>query len=311
MNNLPFLQDLRIFLLVAKRASFVAVAEEIGASPAFISKRIAILENVLNVSLLHRTTRRVSITEDGERIYEWAQHILNDVNQMLDELSELRQEPQGKIRITSSFGFGRKFVAPALSALIQTYPQLDLRFDVEDRLVDLATEGIDLDIRIGDDIDDNLIARKLASNRRILCASPAYLARNPMPKSINEFPSHACLVIKERDHPFGIWKLQNSTCTQSVKVTGPMSSNHGEIIHQWCLDGHGITLRSYWDVRENIKSGALVHILPEYYQSANIWAVYVTRLAMSARIRVTVEFLERYFKMHYLEQKDDFQTRCL
>ncbi|CDL86258.1 HTH-type transcriptional regulator DmlR (fragment) [Xenorhabdus cabanillasii JM26] len=185
---------------MAKRASFVAVAEEIGASPAFISKRIAILENVLNVSLLHRTTRRVSITEDGERIYEWAQHILNDVNQMLDELSELRQEPQGKIRITSSFGFGRKFVAPA------------------------------------------------------------YLARNPMPKSINELPSHACLVIKERDHPFGIWKLQNSTGTQSVKVTGPMSSNHVEIIHQWCLDGHGITLRSYWDVRENIKSGALIHI---------------------------------------------------
>ncbi|WP_340619983.1 LysR substrate-binding domain-containing protein [Xenorhabdus siamensis] len=310
MNNLPFLQDLRVFLLVAKRASFVAVAQEIGASPAFISKRIAILENVLNVSLLHRTTRRVSITEDGERIYEWAQHILNDVNQMLDELSELRQEPQGKIRITSSFGFGRKFVAPALSALIQTYPQLDLRFDVEDRLVDLATEGIDLDIRIGDDIDDNLIARKLASNRRILCASPAYLARNPIPKSINELPSHACLVIKERDHPFGIWKLQNSTGIQSVKVTGPMSSNHGEIIHQWCLEGHGITLRSYWDVRENIKSGALVHILPEYYQSANIWAVYVTRLAMSARIRVTVEFLEHYFKLHYLEQKDDFQTKC-
>ncbi|MDR0218325.1 MAG: LysR family transcriptional regulator [Enterobacteriaceae bacterium] len=300
MNNLPFLQDLRVFLLVAKRASFAAVAEEIGASPAFVSKRIAILENILNVSLLHRTTRRVSITEDGERIYEWAQRILNDVNQMLDELSDLRQEPQGKIRITSSFGFGRKFVAPALSALIRAYPQLDLRFDVEDRLFDLATEGIDLDIRIGDEIDDNLIARKLASNRRILCAAPAYLARNPAPKTINELPSHACLVIKERDHPFGVWKLQNSAGIQSIKVTGPMSSNHGEIIHQWCLDGHGIILRSYWDVRENIKSGALVHILPEYYQPANIWAVYVTRLAMSARIRVTVEFLERYFAEYYL-----------
>lgn len=302
MNNLPILQDLRVFLLVAKRASFVAAAEEIGASPAFISKRIAILENILNVTLLHRTTRRVSITEDGERIYEWAQRILNDVHQMLDELSELRQEPQGTIRIVSSFGFGRQFVAPALSALIQAYPQLELRFDVEDRIIDLVTEGIDLDIRVGDDIDNNLIARKLASNHRILCASPAYLARNPMPKSLNDLPSHSCLVIKERDHPFGIWQLQNSTGSQSVKVTGPMSSNHGEIIHQWCLDGHGITLRSYWDVRESIKSGALVHVLPEYYQSANIWAVYVTRLAMSARVRVTIEFLERYFQLHYSEQ---------
>ncbi|WP_237387749.1 LysR substrate-binding domain-containing protein [Xenorhabdus sp. Sc-CR9] len=302
MNNLPILQDLRVFLLVAKRASFAAAAEEMGVSPAFISKRIAILESVLNVTLLHRTTRRVSITEDGERIYEWAQRILNDVNQMLDELSELRQEPQGTIRIVSSFGFGRQFVAPALSALLRTYPQLEIRFDVEDRIIDLVTEGIDLDIRVGDDIDNNLIARKLASNRRILCAAPSYLARHPVPKSLNELPSHACLVIKERDHPFGIWQLQSSAGYQSVKVTGPMSSNHGEIIHQWCLDGNGITLRSYWDVRENIKSGALVHILPEYYQSANIWAVYVTRLAMSARIRVTIEFLEHYFQLHYSDQ---------
>ncbi|MER2474403.1 LysR substrate-binding domain-containing protein [Photorhabdus laumondii] len=300
MNNLPILQDLRIFLLVARKASFAAAAEDIGVSPALISKRISILESILNVILLHRTTRRVSITEDGERIYEWAQRILDDVNQMFDEISELRQEPQGIIKAVSSFGFGRQFVAPALSALIKNYPQLELRFDVEDRIVDLATEGIDLDIRVGDDIDKNLIARKIASNRRILCASPAYLARNPMPKSLNELPSHSCLVIKERDHPFGIWQLQSNSDSHSVKVTGSMSSNHGEIIHQWCLDGHGIILRSYWDVRENIESGALIHILPEYYQSANIWAVYVTRLAMSARIRVTVEFLERYFQLHYL-----------
>ncbi|MCC8466812.1 LysR substrate-binding domain-containing protein [Photorhabdus bodei] len=300
MNNLPILQDLRIFLLVARKASFAAAAEEIGVSPALISKRISILESILNVILLHRTTRRVSITEDGERIYEWAQRILDDVNQMFDEISELRQEPQGIIKVVSSFGLGRRFVAPALSALIKNYPQLELRFDVEDRIIDLATEGIDLDIRVGDDIDKNLIARKIASNRRILCASPAYLARNPMPKSLNELPSHSCLVIKERDHPFGIWQLKSNSDSHSVKVTGSMSSNHGEIIHQWCLDGHGIILRSYWDVRENIESGALIHILPEYYQSANIWAVYVTRLAMSARIRVTVEFLERYFQLHYL-----------
>lgn len=111
--------------------------------------------------LLHRTTRRVTITEEGERIYEWAQRILQDVDEMMDELSDVRQVPQGTLRIISSFGFGRRVVAPALSALALQYPQLELRFDVQDRLVDLVNEGVDLDIRVGDDIAPNLIARQL------------------------------------------------------------------------------------------------------------------------------------------------------
>lgn len=192
MNNMPILSDLRVFVLVARRAGFAAAAEELGVSPAFISKRIALLEKALDVSLLHRTTRRVAITEDGERIYEWAQRILNDVDQMMDELSEVRRAPQGMLRVVSSFGFGRRFVAPALSALAREYPQLELRLDVSDRLVDLVSEGFDLDIRIGDDIAPNLIARKLADNQRILCASPAYLQRHGVPKSVAELAGRAC-----------------------------------------------------------------------------------------------------------------------
>lgn len=186
MNNLPLLNDLRVFMLVARRAGFAAVAEELGVSPAFVSKRIALLEQTLNVVLLHRTTRRVTITEEGERIYEWAQRILQDVGQMMDELSDVRQVPQGMLRIISSFGFGRQVVAPALSALAKAYPQLELRFDVEDRLVDLVNEGVDLDIRIGDDIAPNLIARKLATNYRILCASPEFIAQHGAPKHLTD-----------------------------------------------------------------------------------------------------------------------------
>ena len=301
MNNMPILSDLRVFVLVARRAGFAAAAEELGVSPAFISKRIALLEKTLDVSLLHRTTRRVAITEDGERIYEWAQRILNDVDQMMDELSEVRQAPQGMLRVVSSFGFGRRFVAPALSALARQYPQLELRLDVSDRLVDLVSEGFDLDIRIGDDIAPNLIARKLADNQRILCASPTYLQRHGAPKNSAELAGRSCLVIKERDHPFGLWRLQGPSGEETVKVTGALASNHGEIVHQWFLDGQGVALRSAWDVKENIDSGRLVHILPEYYQPANIWAVYVSRLATSAKVRVTVEFLRDYFREHYGE----------
>ena len=299
MNNPPLLTDLRVFMLVARRAGFAAVAQELGVSPAYVSKRIALLEQNLNVVLLHRTTRRVTITEEGERIYEWAQRILHDVDQMMDELSDVRQVPQGMLRIISSFGFGRQVVAPALSALARQYPQLELRFDVEDRLVDLANEGVDLDIRIGDDIAPNLIARKLGTNYRILCASPSFLAQHGTPKQLADLATCSCLVIKERDHPFGIWQLQNKEGEHAIKVTGPLSSNHGEIVHQWCLDGQGIALRSWWDVCDNIASGHLVHILPEYYQPANIWAVYVSRLATSAKVRITVEFLRHYVAERY------------
>lgn len=213
MNNLPLLNDLRVFMLVARRAGFAAVAEELGVSPAFVSKRIALLEQMLNVVLLHRTTRRVTITEEGERIYEWAQRILQDVGQMMDELSDVRQVPQGMLRIISSFGFGRQVVAPALSALAKAYPQLELRFDVEDRLVDLVNEGVDLDIRIGDDIAPNLIARKLATNYRILCASPEFIAQHGAPKHLTDLSALPCLVIKERDHPLvsGNYAIKKAT----------------------------------------------------------------------------------------------------
>ncbi|AUJ39702.1 LysR family transcriptional regulator [Klebsiella pneumoniae] len=299
MNNLPLLNDLRVFMLVARRAGFAAAAEELGVSPAFVSKRVSLLEQTLNVMLLHRTTRRVTITEEGERIYEWAQRILQDVDEMMDELSDVRQVPQGTLRIISSFGFGRRVVAPALSALALQYPQLELRFDVQDRLVDLVNEGVDLDIRVGDDIAPNLIARQLAANHRVLCASPQFLARHASPKQLSDLAALPCLVIKERDHPFGVWQLHSKEGQHAIKVTGPLSSNHGEIVHQWCLDGQGIALRSWWDVRENIASGHLVQVLPDYWQPANVWAVYVSRLATSAKIRTTVEFLRHYFQLHY------------
>ena len=207
--------------------------------------------------------------------------------------------PQGTLRIISSFGFGRRVVAPALSALALQYPQLELRFDVRDRLVDLVNEGVDLDIRVGDDIAPNLIARQLAANHRVLCASPQFLARHAPPKQLSDLAALPCLVIKERDHPFGVWQLHSKEGQHAIKVTGPLSSNHGEIVHQWCLDGQGIALRSWWDVRENIASGHLVQVLPDYWQPANVWAVYVSRLATSAKIRTTVEFLRHYFQLHY------------
>ncbi|SFD91202.1 LysR family transcriptional regulator, transcriptional activator for dmlA [Pseudomonas citronellolis] len=299
MNNLPNLEDLAVFVQVAKRASFAAAASELGMSTAFISKRIRLLEQNLGVRLLHRTTRRVSVSEDGERVYHWALRILDSVQRMGDEVSALHREPSGQLRIASSLGLGRRFVAPALSELAARYPQLDIRLDVHDRLVDLVAEGVDLDIRVGNEIAANLIAKPLAKNRRVLCAAPAYLERRGTPRSLAELTSHDCLVIKERDHPFGVWHLEGPSGEENVKVTGPLSSNHGEVVHQWCLDGRGILLRSWWDVHDSLADGRLVQVLPEYQQQADIWAVHAAPLASSARVRVAVEFFRQYFAERY------------
>lgn len=296
MNNEPQLQDLRVFCLVARKSGFAAAADALGASPAYVSKRIQLLEGCLGVKLLHRSTRRVTVTEAGERVYRWAQTILNDLDHMVEEVSETRLAPRGLIRISSSFGFGRVHVAPALSILAERYPELEIRFDVSDRLVDLVGEGIDLDIRVGNGIAPQLIARRLASNRRILCASPAYLERRGTPKHLDDLASHNCLVIKERDHPFGVWRLTGPDGSTSVRVTGPLAANHGEIVHQWALAGRGIMLRSLWDVHAAVNMGRLVHILPGFSQPADVWAVYPARLTASAKLKVCVEFLEQHFR---------------
>jgi len=295
VNNLPSLDDLEIFLQVARRASFAAVADARGMSAAFVSKRIRLLEADLGVRLLHRTTRRVTVSEEGERVYQWAQQIFEALQRMGDDLDAGQREPAGQLRIASSLGLGRRMVAPALSELAARYPRLDIRLDVHDRLVDLAAEGVDLDIRVGDQIAPNLIAKRLARNWRVLCAAPDYLARRGTPKTLADLASHDCLVIKERDHPFGLWHLEGPAGEESVRVTGALSSNHGEVVHQWCLDGRGIVLRSWWDVHDSLADGRLVQVLEGYRQSADIWAVYTAPLAGSAKVRVAVAFFRQYF----------------
>ncbi|BFG78390.1 LysR substrate-binding domain-containing protein [Paraburkholderia terrae] len=295
MNKSPNLDDLRVFCTVARKASFSAAADALSVSAAYVSKRVNMLEADLGTRLFHRSTRRVAITEAGERVYAWAERILDDVDRLVEDVSTTRRVPRGTLRISSSFGFGRHVVAPALARLTERYPQLSVRLDLFDRIVDVAGEGFDLDIRIGDDIAPHLIAKRLAENHRVLCASPEYLKRHGTPRQLADLGTHQCLAIKERDHPFGIWRLTERGETVSVKVTGPLSTNHGEVAVQWALAARGIVLRSMWDVRGLLDSGALVQVLPGVTQPANVWAVYPARLASSAKVRVCVDFLADEF----------------
>jgi LysR family transcriptional activator of dmlA len=296
MNNDLLPADLRVFCAVVRTSSFSGAAEDLGMSPAYVTKRIKLIEKLLGIVLFHRTTRRVMISEGGEHGYRWAQRILDDMDHLFEEVGVTQKKPRGQLRVCSSFGFGRQVVAPALSAFSTLYPAVQVRFEVFDRLVDVAAEGFDLDIRVGDSFAPHVIARKLAINHRLLCASPTYLKAHGTPRTLNELTAHECLVIKERDHPFGVWRMCRGGKEHTVKVRGPLSSNNGEMVVRWAVDGRGIILRSFWDVEELLAQGKLVAVLPQYRQDASVWAVYPSRLNASAKVRACVEFLEGYVR---------------
>lgn len=294
MNDKPLLEDLNLFCAVVRHRGFAATARALGVSNAFVSKRIGILEEILQARLLHRTTRTVAVTEQGEVVHRWALRILEDVEQLGEALSTERMAPSGLLRICTSSGFGRNRVSPALSALALRYPALEIQLELLDRAVDLIGEDFHLDIRVGQAHEPHLISRRIARNARVLCASPGYLAVAGMPAALAELARHRCIVIRERHGDFGRWALQGPHGEEIVKVGGPLSATNGEVVHQWALDGHGIILRSAWDVGPALARGELVRVLPAYEQPADVWAIYPSRLSQSAKVRVCVEFIEAW-----------------
>lgn len=292
MHEFPQTNDLYVFLIVIKNRSFIKAADELGFSRSYISKRIQILEETLGYRLLHRSTRTIELTNQGEKVYQWAQNIVLDFQKMAEELTDQTDELQGSLTITSSLGFGRH-VAPLLSDFVKHHPKITIRFDTIDKMQDLVAQHVDLDIHIGNQIAPNLIAKKLASNIRILCASPEYLAKNGTPKELQDLLSHSCLVIQERDSAYAIWKLNSKKGELQIKVSGHLSSNNGELVRHWALAGQGIMLRSIWDIDKELAQGRLIQVLPEYRQDADIWAIYPTRLSNSARLKACVNFLEQ------------------
>ena len=286
------LDDLQVFCMAARKASFAATATELGMSPAFVSKRIAVLEASLGVKLFHRAARRVSITADGERVYASAQQIFQGVDELAETVADGRLDPRGTLRVTTSFRLGRKHIGPILSLLAQQHPALSITLDVVDRRVDLISENVDLDVRIGEVDEPHLVAHHLAVSPRLLFAAPSYLARCGEPGSVSELSGHECLVLRDRNQTFGVWRLTGPGGDEKVKVTGRLSSNNAEIVRGWAKDGQGILLTTAWDVHDDLQAGRLQTLLPGHTQPADIWAVSTVRLSHSAKVRVCVRFLQ-------------------
>lgn len=291
MNNQWDLADLRVFCQVARRSSFVAAATELGISPAYVSKRVSDLEQALGVTLFHRTTRRVKISDAGETAYAWAQKVLEAADGLNDSVTRSDAHLRGTLRISASLRLGRNHLAPILAELHRQHPELDIWLELMDRRVDLLAEGFDIDVRMGEVTEPHLVTHLVAENSRVLCAAPSYLARRGLPKSLPDLANHDCLLYRERHQTFGVWRLQGPAGTESIKVTGPIGSNHSDIVYNWALDGHGIILLASWDVAEALQSGQLVRVLPQYRQEANVWAVTAARLQTSPKLRACTQFI--------------------
>ena len=290
MNNIETI-DLRVFCCVARLSSFVAAAQELGISPAYVSKRISELEQRFGVTLFHRTTRRVRISTQGEVAYAWARKILEDLEGMAVDLSNTKIDPSGPLRISTSLRLGRNHVSPILSMLGKQYPKLEIWLELVNNRMDIIEEGIDIDIRVGEVTEQNLIAHRVIKSERILCAAPAYIAKRGTPTCVADLARHDCLLFRGRDQPFGVWRLDGPNGSETIKVTGHIGSNHGDIVRNWALDGYGIIMLSDWDVVDDLRSGAFVRILPHHSQPADVMAVTTRRMTTTAKIRHSMEFL--------------------
>jgi LysR family transcriptional regulator, transcriptional activator for dmlA len=291
--------DLSFFTLLARHVSLAAAAAELGLSPPAVSRRLSALERRLGVRLLNRTTRRLSLTPEGERYLADGEGILRDIEALERSLAASRDEPRGLLRINATFGFGRRHLAPMISAFAKSHPQVQVLLELTDKPLDLTAHAMDLGIRFGPPPDARVLARRIVANRRLLCAAPSYLARCGVPRVPTDLLQHDCIVIRENLRAYNHWSLtqtQDPGLTTLVKVHGPLSTNHGEVAVEWAVAGHGILLRSEWDVASLLREGHLQQVLPDWVDaSADIHAVYPQRHHLSAKVRVFIDELVTWF----------------
>jgi LysR family transcriptional activator of dmlA len=291
--------ELAFFCLLVKQGSLAATARELNLTPPAVSRRLAMLEERLGVRLLNRTTRRISLTGEGEVYFAHARPILSDIDDMERLVSSSRAAPRGLLRVNAPLGFGRSYIGPSISAFTKACPEVDVQLHLTDRPTSLPDDSIDLAVQFGDMPDSRLIAKRLAPNRRLLVASPAYLRAAGIPVRPHDLSQHECLVLRQNSGAHGNWRLSRGERSETVKVHGRLSTNDGEVALNWALEGLGILMRAEWDVAKYLRSGRLVQVLSDHEtQPADIYAVFPERLNMSAKVTLFVEHLREYLGTH-------------
>ncbi len=279
--------DMLVFVRIVQAGSLSGAARELNFSLTVVSRKLARLEERLGVRLINRTTRSLALTEEGARFYSRCVQILAEIDDAETEASSGKDTATGLLKVTSTFAFGIRWIAPILREFQELHPGLLVHLDADDSVTNIIEGGYDLAIRFGALSDSSLIARQIAENQRVICASPAYLERRGRPLSIDDLLTHDAIAFG--DPPNTHWTFADG---RSINVFGRLTTNNGELAHRWALSGAGIVLKSIWDVEEDIRRGDLEVILPEErLAAAPIHVVFPhTRLA-AAKVRLCIDFL--------------------
>jgi len=295
--------DLGFFSVLASAGSLSAAGRELGITTSAVSKHLTSMESRVGVALVNRTTRRMSLTHEGELYLDHARRILTEIDDLEQLLGVSKAMPKGMLRVNATLGFGRIHVAPLVSRFVERFPDVEVQLQLSVNPPPLTDDAFDVCVRFGAPPDARVIARYIAPCRRLLCASPAYLARCGEPKAPMDLMQHNCIGIRQGEEAYGVWRLSSGRgrngVTQAIKTRGNLSTNDGEIAVNWALEGHGVLMRAEWDIEHHLRSGQLVQVLSQYQTpDADIFAVYPQRHLRTARVRAFVDFLAASFKKY-------------
>lgn len=289
------LDDMLAFIKVVDAKSFTAAADRLNLSKSVVSRRIADLENRLGARLLNRTTRKLSLTEVGQAFYERCTRIISDLDEAERAVADLHAAPRGRLRVNAPLSFGLLHLAPAVAEFMERFPAIEIDIDLNDRYVDLFDEGYDVAVRIGRLRDSSLIARRLAPNRRVVCASPRYLEKHGTPRVPEDLAQHRCLIYTNVPAAEQ-WQFKVNGETRTVRVNGTLRANNGDILMAACVAGHGIVVSPTFLCGDALSSGAVTCLLTDYaFSDSAVYAVYPQNRHLSPKVRAFVDFLAARF----------------
>ncbi len=290
------LKQLESFAAVATKGSLTAAASAEGVAPAVIGRRIDALEHRLGVKLLVRTTRRITLTHEGSAFLEDCQRLLSDIANAEASVSAGGVKASGHLRITAPAGFGRRYVAPLVPRFLALHPEVSLSLNLSDRVVDIARESYDCSVRVGDLPDSSLVSVRLADNRRLCVATPAYLKRAGTPKHPSELARHECLVLSSDASQTRGWAFTVGGELVHLRPRGRLDCSDGQVLHAWCSAGLGLAWRSTWEVEQELGRGELVSVLDDFAAPPNgIYAVFPHAKHLALRVRLWIDFLKHSY----------------
>ena len=294
------LKQLESFVSVATRGSLTAAAKAEGVAPAIMGRRLDALEERLGVKLLVRTTRRLTLTHEGSAFLEDCQRLLADLSNAEASVSAGGVKASGHLRVTAPAGFGRRHVAPLVPRFREQHPEVTISLNLSDRVVDLGGEGYDCAVRVGDLPDSSLVSVRMADNRRMCVATPAYLKEHGTPEHPSDLSRFDCLTLSSDASQTRGWAFrvpkEGGHEVIHFKPTGPLDCSDGQVLHDWCLQGYGIAWRSTWEVESEIAAGRLVEVLADFAAPPNgIYAVFPQRKHLPLRVRLWIDFLKHHY----------------